>query len=123
MAVPASHSETCVLGPQIAVRGTLTGEEDLVVEGRLEGQVTLSGHLIIAETGDVEADLDVDSVEVHGQVRGDITASRSITIQKGAEVTGNVKAPRVIINDGAHFEGAVDMDIELPEGLPRALTR
>jgi cytoskeletal protein CcmA (bactofilin family) len=120
MAVPASHSETCVLGPHIAVRGTLSGEEDLVVEGRLEGQVTLSGHLIVAETGDVEADLDVDSVEVHGQVRGDITASRSITIQKGAEVTGNVKAPRVIINDGARFEGAVDMEIDLPDGLARS---
>ena len=123
MAAPATHSETCVLGPHIAVRGTLTGEEDLVVEGRLEGHVTLSGHLIIAQTGDVEADLDVDSVEVHGQVRGDITAARSITIQKGAEVTGNVKAPRVIINDGARFEGPVEMELELPEGLPRARAR
>lgn len=123
MAVSASPSETCVLGPHIAVRGTLSGEEDLVVEGRLEGHVTLSGHLIVAETGDVEADLEVDSIEVHGQVRGDITASRSITIQKGAEVKGNVKAPRVIINDGARFEGAVDMDIDLPEGLSRARAR
>lgn len=123
MATTAPRSDTCVLGPQIAVRGTLSGEEDLVVEGRLEGNVSLQGHLIVAETGDLEADLDVDSIEVHGQVRGDITAARSITIEKGAQVTGNVKAPRVIINDGARFEGAVDMEVDLPEGLSKARPR
>ena len=118
----SSTSGSCVIGPQTAVRGSLSGEEDLVVEGRLEGNVSLAGHLIVAQSGDVEADLDVESIEVHGQVRGDISASRSITIEKGARVTGNVKAPRVIINDGAHFDGAVEMDVALPEGL-RKLAR
>jgi cytoskeletal protein CcmA (bactofilin family) len=112
-----------VIGSEIAVRGTLTGEEDLVIEGRIEGAVSLTGHLIVAESGDIEADLDVESIEVHGTVRGDITAARSITIEKGAQVTGNVKAPRVIINDGAHFDGAVDMDVALPDDLRRVVGR
>jgi len=111
----------CVIGPEIAVRGNLVGEEDLVVEGRLEGTVSLSGHLVVAESGQVEADLEVESIEVHGQVHGDISASRSITIEKGARVAGNVKAPRVIINDGAHFDGAVDMDVDLPEPLRKSV--
>lgn len=122
MAAPArSPGGSCVIGPEIAVRGSLSGEEDLVVEGRLEGTVSLTGHLVVATTGQVEANVDVESIEVHGQVRGDISATRSITIQKGAQVSGNVKAPRIIINDGAHFDGAVEMDVQLPEALRKSV--
>ena len=119
MAAVAPRSSTCVLGPQIAVRGALSGEEDLVVEGRIEGNVALAGHLVVAPGGVVEADLEVDSIEVHGEVRGDIVASRSITIERGAIVAGNCRAPRVIVHDGAKFDGAVEMDVQLPEGLGR----
>jgi cytoskeletal protein CcmA (bactofilin family) len=123
MVSTASRPAACVLGQRITVRGTLTGEEDLVVEGRIEGSVSLAGHLIVAHSGVLEADVDVESIEVHGEVRGDIVASQSITIDKGANVSGNVRAPRVIIHDGAQFQGAVDMDVDLPEGLARALSR
>jgi cytoskeletal protein CcmA (bactofilin family) len=108
-----------VIGPRITVRGSLSGEEDLVVEGRIEGRVTLVGHLVIAPDGIVEADVDASSVEVRGTVRGDIVATRSITIERGARVAGNVRAPRVMIHDGAHFDGAVEMDVALPDGLGR----
>ncbi|MCA9706473.1 MAG: polymer-forming cytoskeletal protein [Myxococcales bacterium] len=123
MASTAPRPAACVLGQRITVRGTLTGEEDLVVEGRVEGSVSLAGHLVVAVGGVLEADLDVQSVEVHGEVRGDIVASESITIDKGAFVAGNVRAPRVIIHDGAQFQGAVEMEVDLPEGLARGLTR
>jgi cytoskeletal protein CcmA (bactofilin family) len=123
MASTAPRPAACVLGQRITVRGTLTGEEDLVVEGRVEGSVSLAGHLIVAGSGVLEADLDVESIEVHGEVRGDIVASQSITIEKGANVSGNVRAPRVIIHDGAQFQGAVEMDVELPESLSRGHSR
>ncbi len=122
MPATTPRSATCVIGPEIAVRGTLSGEEDLIVEGRIEGRVSLNGHLVVASGGELEADLEVDSIEVHGQVRGDISAARAITIEKGAHVTGNVRAPRVIIHDGAHFDGAVEMDVQLPDDL-RKLSR
>ena len=124
MATPSPRpSDTCVIGPQITVRGSLSGEEDLLVEGRIEGGVSLSGHLVVAPGGIVQADVDVDSIEVHGEVQGDIAATRSVTIERGAQVRGNVRSPRVIVVDGAHFDGAVDMDVELPEGLPRSAGR
>jgi cytoskeletal protein CcmA (bactofilin family) len=118
------HSPSpCVIGPEIAVRGTLVGEEDLVVEGRVEGSLRLAGHLVVAEPGVVEANLEVDSIDVRGAVFGDIVASRSITIEKGAQVHGNVRAPRVIIRDGAHFRGAVDMKVALPDHLAKTASR
>ncbi|MCR9163021.1 MAG: polymer-forming cytoskeletal protein [Nannocystaceae bacterium] len=116
----APSSDACVIGPETAVRGALSGQEDLVIEGRVEGSVSLAGHLIVAETGEVEADLDIESIAVLGHVRGDIVASRSITIERGARVSGNVRAPRVIINDGAHFDGAVEMEVDLPDDLRKA---
>lgn len=115
-----TSSSPCVIGPQIAVRGTLSGEEDLLVEGRIEGRIALTAHLTVAASGDVEANLEVESIEVHGTVRGDISATRSITIERGAQVSGNVRAPRVIVHDGAHFDGAIDMDVVLPDELRRA---
>lgn len=121
MASVLEPDSPCVIGPQISVRGTLVGEEDLIVEGRLEGAVSLAGHLIVAEPGIVEANLEVDSIEVHGEVRGDIVASRTITIEKSARVWGNVRAPRVIISDGAQFQGRVEMQVDLPEELQKRL--
>jgi cytoskeletal protein CcmA (bactofilin family) len=120
---PTAPDAPCVIGHQILIRGTLVGEEDLVVEGRIEGAITLAGHLTVALNGVVEANLDVDSVEVRGEVVGDISAARSITIHQGARVSGNVRAPRVIIHDGARFRGSVEMKVDLPDDLAKALGR
>jgi cytoskeletal protein CcmA (bactofilin family) len=110
---------SCVIGPQISIRGSIAGEEDLLVEGRVEGAVALEGHLTVAQTGIVEADVEVGSIEVHGELVGDIIATRSVSIERGARVVGNVRAPRVIIHDGANFDGAVDMHVALPEPLAK----
>jgi cytoskeletal protein CcmA (bactofilin family) len=123
MAHTAPRSSACTIGSQITVRGALSGEEDLLVEGRIEGSVSLSGHLIVAAGGVLQADIEVESIEVHGQVDGDIVASRAVTIDRGAHVSGNVRAPRIIIHDGAHFRGAVDMNVDLPEKLHRSAAR
>jgi cytoskeletal protein CcmA (bactofilin family) len=117
MASASPVSSTCVIGPRIAVRGSIAGDEDLVIEGRVEGSVSLTGHLVVAEPGTVEANLEATSVEVHGEVVGDIVASRSVEIERTARVHGNIRAPRVIIRDGAQFRGRVEMVVDLPEGL------
>ncbi len=109
--------QPCIIGKSIVIRGNLTGAEDLAVEGRIEGTLTLSNHLTVEASGIVEADLDVEDLTINGAVQGEIHASRSVTINAGAKVIGNIRAPRVIIADGARFKGQVDMDVELPEGL------
>lgn len=121
MAVSVSNLSTapCNIGPRIAIRGNITGEEDLVIEGRVEGSISLTGHLIVTQVAVVEADLEVDSADVHGQVEGDIVAATTITLHEGARVVGNLRAPRVVIADGAQFKGAVEMDVQLPASLTR----
>lgn len=109
--------QPCTIGSQIMIRGNLTGGEDLVVEGRIEGTIRLSNHLTVEAGGVVEADLEVEDLTANGTIRGDIQASRSITINAGARIVGNISAPRIIIEDGARFKGRVEMDVQLPADL------
>lgn len=107
----------CIIGSKITIRGNLTGSEDLVIEGRVEGTVGLKNHLTIEESGVVEADIDVAEATINGEMRGDVVASRSANISASAKVTGNIRAPRITIDDGARFKGSIEMDVELPEGV------
>ena len=107
----------CVIGQQIEIRGSVTGAEDLVVQGRVEGTISLKRHLTIEPTGVVEADVEVNDLTVQGEMRGDIAAAQSVSINANAKVVGNIRAPRVILEDGARFRGSVDMEVKLPEGL------
>lgn len=101
------------------MRGSLVGEEDVVVHGRVEGNIALTAHLVVAEEGLVAADIEAESVEVRGQVEGDVTAAEGIVLREGARVVGNLRAPRVEIVDGAQFKGSVEMDVPLPTSVIR----
>jgi len=129
MAAPVSNPSSnqlaapCHIGPRIAIRGNITGEEDLVIEGRVEGSIALSGHLGVAQAAIIEADIEVDSVDIHGQLDGDVNAATAITLHEGARVVGNLRAPRIVIADGAQFKGTVEMDVQLPASLTRQQRR
>ena len=125
MATPVSNpaGAPCNIGPRIAIRGTVSGEEDLVIEGRVEGSIALTGHLTVTAGAVIEADLEVDSVDIHGQLEGDIVAATTITLHEGCRVAGNLRAPRVVLTDGAQFRGAVEMDVQLPGSVQRQQRR
>lgn len=113
----------CIIGKGITVRGNLSGSEDLVIEGRVEGTIALKNHLTIESTGTVMADIETENLTINGEMQGNIVAGESVAINANAKVVGNVKAPRVIIEDGARFRGSVDMEVELPEGVKTARAR
>lgn len=103
--------EAAIVGPSIHIEGTLRGEEDLVIEGHVTGAVHLQGNsLTIGGQGRVEADLHARTIHVDGIVNGDLYGSELVAIRKTAQVQGNITAPRVSLEDGAHFRGAIDMD-------------
>jgi cytoskeletal protein CcmA (bactofilin family) len=114
---PMAAGGPCIIGRQITIRGNLSGSEDLIVEGRIEGTVSLQNHLTLEESGVMEANIDVADVTLNGEMHGDITAAGSVSINASAKVVGNIRAPRIIIEDGARFKGSIDMDVELPEDV------
>src|SRR3954464_3137390 len=112
-----ADKEPCLIGSKITIRGQVSGNQDLVVEGRIEGRVAIDNRLTVEESGSVEADLEVVDAAFKGEVRGDLVASRSVVLHPTARVVGNIRAPRLVIEEGARFTGVVDMEVELPAGV------
>ena len=112
-----SQNDACIIGSGIRINGRVTGEEDLVVEGRVEGTISLNNHLMVEETGTVVADIEAVELSVRGTVSGNIVVSEVVSISSDATVVGDVRSPRVIIEEGARFKGNIDMDVPLPDGL------
>ena len=111
------NQEPCIIGQGITINGRLTGEEDLIIEGRVEGTIALNNHLIVEQTGSVVADVETVELTVRGRVTGNIVAGELVSILADAVVVGDIRAPRVIIEDGARFKGNIEMEVPLPEGL------
>lgn len=110
---PAAEAAT-LIGPGIFVRGRVSGEEDLHIEGRLEGSVVLTETVYVAPGGIVVATVQARDIVVSGVVVGNVTAEDSVTLNAGAKLVGDITAPRVIVADGATFAGNVAMGGEPP---------
>jgi cytoskeletal protein CcmA (bactofilin family) len=107
------------IGESILISGSLEGDEDLTVRGRVEGNVRLTRTLIVEASGVVKADVVVKDAVISGVVVGNVTASDSVQLTSEGRMVGDISAPRVIIVDGASFRGRVDMgdvDAERHEG-------
>ncbi|WP_375772795.1 polymer-forming cytoskeletal protein [Archangium gephyra] len=107
-----------VVGQSILISGKLTGDEDLTVRGRVEGELTLSRTLIVEPTGVVKANVAVKNAIVSGVVVGNINATESVELTREGRMVGDIHAPRVIIVDGASFRGRVDMGEVEPGRMP-----
>jgi cytoskeletal protein CcmA (bactofilin family) len=114
-----SEPTRTVLGPSITLRGELTGDEDLVIEGQFDGKIQLRDHcLTVGAQGQVKAEIQASRVIVQGAVTGNITARERIEIRKTGRVLGDLLAPGISIEDGAYFKGSIEILRE--EGRPAA---
>jgi cytoskeletal protein CcmA (bactofilin family) len=105
-----------MIGPSITIKGEVSGEEDLLIQGRVEGTIQLgSNEVAVGESGQVSADIRARVAKIDGEVTGDITANEKVVISKSGNVRGNIVSPRVTLEDGAIFKGSIDMD---PAGTP-----
>ena len=107
-----------VIGQSILISGKLTGDEDLTVRGRVEGELTLTRTLIVEPSGVVKANVAVKNAIVSGVVVGNINATESVELTREGRMVGDIHAPRVIIVDGASFRGRVDMGEVEPGRVP-----
>jgi cytoskeletal protein CcmA (bactofilin family) len=111
-----------VIGPSIFIKGDLSGDEDLVIEGRVEGKIDLKQHNVtIGKNGRVHADVFGNTVVVEGEVDGNLFASQQAVLRQSGAVRGNITAPRVMLEDGSRFRGSIDME-EAPAKAPGATT-
>ncbi len=105
------QSPIAVIGTKIVIRGDVSGEEDLLIQGRVEGSVDLTGYqLTVGKDGVVKANLMAKSITVEGSVEGDLIAQERILIKASSHVKGNLVAERVTLEDGSKFRGSIDME-------------
>lgn len=100
---------TSILGPTIHFKGELSADEDLVINGTIEGSITRMQRLTIGREGTVHANVDAQLVVVEGTMQGDVHAAKSVAVAQTAHMVGNITAPSVTILEGAKFNGSVDM--------------
>lgn len=110
---PATRKESrgeTVIGRGITVKGELIGDEDVKIEGRVEGKILLTKNLYVGQTGVIEADVEAENINIGGTVTGNLMAQNRVEIVASGKMMGDIKAPRVVVSEGAHFKGNVDMD-------------
>src|SRR5271169_242723 len=111
-----ADSVTGWLGSSLHVKGDITGTEDLLIDGSVEGLVELDERkLTVGPTAKVTADINARDVVVHGYVKGNIRAKGRVEIKKDGSVIGNLTTAQIMIEDGADFKGSIEIDRGAPE--------
>jgi cytoskeletal protein CcmA (bactofilin family) len=107
----SSPRTTAWLGSNLKVKGDIAGDEDLRVDGKVEGPISIGGHrLTVGPTADIKAEISAREIVVYGKVHGDLRARDRIEIKKDGSVTGDLTTARIVIEDGAIFKGHIEID-------------
>jgi cytoskeletal protein CcmA (bactofilin family) len=105
-----THGKVSVLGPSLRFKGELIADEDLVIQGHVEGSILHTRSLTIGAQGRVQGDVKARRITVEGTVSGDLYALEGVTLRQGALVVGNLYSNKISISEGAKLNGRVDMD-------------
>ena len=105
----AKDKRMSVLGPTLSFKGELIAEEDLLIQGKIEGSIKHTSSLTIGNEGSVKADIKAEHVTVEGKHKGDIRGSKSVAVKESGNVAGNIFSPSVMLWEGATFNGSIDM--------------
>jgi cytoskeletal protein CcmA (bactofilin family) len=105
-----SNTERAAIGASLRLVGDLSGQDDLVIHGRVDGKVNLPDNtVVVGKSGKLKANVSAKRISVEGEVEGDLTASEQIVVRRSGNVQGNLHAPSVSLEDGCKFNGAVNM--------------
>ena len=112
---PRSSSSTtrnsARLGSSLQIKGHITGTEDLQIDGKVEGSITLRGHqLTVGSTAQLNSEIHAGEVVVYGKVVGNVHARDRVDVKTDGSVIGDISTARISIEDGAHFKGRIEID-------------
>ena len=117
---PVRSKNVSVIGPTLVIKGELSADEDLVIEGHIEGTIAHhKKHLTIGKQGRVKADIHASSVIIEGELVGDIHSEGIVSLAEGANVRGNIECGRIVMQDGARFKGKIDMGERPKAAVPQ----
>ena len=110
---PETSSEKTVIGEKISIEGDLHGEEHLIIEGSMKGNVEMEKHnFAVGSKGRVEGEINAQSVRISGQMIGNVRTKGKVEITKEADFMGDIKAKSISVEDGAYFKGSIELERE-----------
>lgn len=110
-ATPPAPGRVARIGGSVSIKGDVYGEEDLFIEGRIEGKITVKkGSVTVGEKGRVQADIEATNIQIAGEVEGDLLGREQVVLLETGRVQGNIKAKSVTLENGARFKGSIDME-------------
>lgn len=105
------NSPGATIGSSIKIKGEITGSEDLLIQGAVEGSVVLTGHVVtIGETALIKANVSAREIRVEGEVIGDLTSKERVVVRSTGKVKGNIMSPCLSLEEGARLKGSIDTD-------------
>jgi len=108
--MPAAAQGSTSIGRTVTIKGDIRGEEDLLIDGQMEGRLDLGrNRLVVGPNGKVRATIVAREVDVQGIVNGNVEAAERIILRKNSKLVGDLKMASVVIEDGAYFKGSIDI--------------
>ncbi len=115
-----SNSDRAIIGPSITVKGEISGSEDLLVQGTIDGTLNLKQNVVtVGKSGRVNANVHGRIIHVEGEVTGDCFGTEQVIVHKSGTVRGNITAPRVSLEDGARLKGTIDTSAVSADSDPK----
>jgi cytoskeletal protein CcmA (bactofilin family) len=108
---PQTRNNVALIGKNVTIKGNITSQEDLTIDGDVEGAINVTGHrLTIGPSGKLQTDsVKAREVVVVGKVNGSIDATEKVLLRKDGQLVGDVQTAGIVIEDGAYFKGAIDI--------------
>jgi len=108
-----------IIPPTMRFKGELAADEDLLIQGSIEGTIRHTQRVTIGKEGKIKANVSANIIRVEGSVEGDLTASNSVTLNQSGNLRGNIRAPSVSLIEGSKFNGSIDMDTKAAAPVAR----
>ncbi|MBN2400530.1 MAG: polymer-forming cytoskeletal protein [Candidatus Aminicenantes bacterium] len=108
-AAPTVGNQSSLIGKTLLIKGEVFSEDEILIEGKIQGKINVKNRVIIGTNGNVEADIEAREVVIKGKVTGNIKGGQRVEIVPAGVLNGNINAPRVVIADSGIFEGNIEM--------------
>ena len=108
-AAPAVGNQSSLIGKTLFIKGEVFSEDEILIDGNIQGKINVKNRVIIGINGNVEADIDAREVVIKGKVTGNVKGSQRVEIVPTGVLHGNINSPRVVIADSGVFEGNIEM--------------
>lgn len=106
---PVNGSQSSVVGKTLLIKGEISSDDEILIEGKIQGKINVKNRVIVGVNGNVEADIEAKEVIIKGKVTGNVKGGQRVEIVPAGVLHGNINSPRVVIAESGIFEGSIEM--------------